>query len=82
MLDMPPRRITLKGFGEFHYKWGKLWAYAKSRPLSRLVTDVFEARVEANKEEIETMIRDIAEQNGMTYEAMVEEIMQEDEKSE
>jgi hypothetical protein len=68
-------RLSLRGFSDFHYKWGKLWAFAKNRPLSRLITDVFEARIEANKTEIEEMIRDIAAQRGITYEELVEQIL-------
>lgn len=68
-------RLSLKGFSEFHYKWGKLWAFAKNRPISKLIADVFEARIEANKGEIEGMIRDIAEQRGITYEELVDQIM-------
>lgn len=77
------RRLSLKGFSEFHYKWGKLWAFAKNRPISKLVVDVFEARIEANRADIELMIRDIAEQRGIKYEELVDQIMNgedEDEK--
>lgn len=76
--EMPPKRLTLRGMGEFHYKWGKLWAYTKSRTLSRLITDVFEARLEANLELIERMIADIAAQRGITVEQLIEEVMNED----
>jgi hypothetical protein len=76
---MPPKRLTLKGLSEFHYKWGKLWAFAKNRTVSRLITDVFEARIESNREEIEFMIREIAEQRGISYEEMVELVLKEKE---
>ena len=69
------KRLSLKGFSDFHYKWGKLWSFAKNRPLSKLIVDVFEARIEANKSEIEMMMRDIAEQRGITYEELVDQIM-------
>ncbi|MBC7824930.1 MAG: hypothetical protein H7126_13885 [Candidatus Parcubacteria bacterium] len=69
------KRLSLKGLSDFHYKWGKLWAFAKNRPLSKLIVDVFEARIEANKPEIEMMMRDIAEQRGITYEELVGQIM-------
>lgn len=78
--EMPPKRLTLRGMGEFHYKWGKLWAYSKSRTLSRLITDVFEARLESNLELIERMIADIAAQRGITVEELIEEVMNEDEE--
>lgn len=68
-------RLSLKGFSEFHSKWGRLWAFAKNRPLSRLIVDVFEARVEANQAEIEKMIRDIAAQRGITFEELVAQIL-------
>lgn len=85
VLDMTVRqkRLSLKGFNDFHYKWGKLWAFAKNRPISKLVVDVFEARIEANRADIELMIRDIAEQRGIKYEELVDQIMNgedEDEK--
>lgn len=76
--EMPPKRLTLRGMGEFHYKWGKLWAYSKSRTLSRLITDVFESRLEANLELVERMIADIATQRGITVEELIEEILSED----
>lgn len=77
VLDMTVRqkRLSLKGFNDFHYKWGKLWAFAKNRPISKLIVDVFEARIEANKDDIEMMVRDIAEQRGITYEELVSQIM-------
>ncbi len=83
-LEMATRqkRLSLKGFSDFHYKWGKLWAFAKNRPISKLIVDVFEARIEANKSEIEMMIRDIAEQRGITYEELVDQIMNGDDEDE
>lgn len=77
--EMPPKRLTLRGLGEFHYKWGKLWAYSKSRTLSRLITDVFEARLEANLDMIKEMIEDIAKQRGISVEELIEEILDSDE---
>lgn len=79
---MPPKRLTLRGLGEFHYKWGKLWAFTKNRTLTRLITDVFEARLEANRAEVEVMLRDIAAQRGMTYEDLVKEILDKDKDDE
>ena len=61
-MALKQKRLSLKGLSDFHYKWGKLWAFAKNRPLSKLIVDVFEARIEANRADIELMIRDIAEQ--------------------
>jgi hypothetical protein len=68
-------RLTLRGLSDYHYKWARLWSYAKNRSLSRLIVDVFETQVEANKAEIEMMIRDIAEQRGIAFEDLVAEIM-------
>lgn len=69
------RRLSLNPFSDFHYKWGKLWAFAKKRSLAKMIVDIFEARVEANREDIKLMIRDIAEQRGLTYEELVEQIL-------
>jgi hypothetical protein len=77
--EMPPKRLSLRGLGEFHYKWGKLWAYSKSRTLSRLITDVFEARLEANLDLIKEMLNDIAQQRGITVDELIEEILNSDE---
>ncbi len=74
------RRLSLNPFSDFHYKWGKLWAFAKNRSLAKMIVDVFEARVEANREDIELMIRDIAEQRGLTYEELVAQVMDSDEE--
>lgn len=74
------RRLSLSPFSDFHYKWGKLWAVAKNRSLAKMIVDVFEARVEANREDIELMIRDIAKQRGITYEELVDQIMNADEE--
>ena len=67
--------MSLKGFSDFHYKWGKLWAFSKNRPLAKLIVDVFEAHIEDEKGKIEMMIRDIAEQRGITFEELVDQIM-------
>lgn len=77
--EMPPKRLSLRGLGEFHYKWGKIWAYCKSRTLSRLITDVFEARLEANLDLIKEMLEDIAKQRGITVEELIDEILNSDE---
>jgi hypothetical protein len=74
------RRLSLNPFSDFHYKWGKLWAFAKRRSLAKMIGDVFEARVEANRGDIELMIRDIAEQRGLTYEELVAQVMDGDEE--
>ena len=77
--DMPPKRLTLRGMGEFHYKWGKLWAHSKSRTLSRLVADVFEEQLEANLDLIKEMLNDVAQQRGITVDELIEEILNSDE---
>ena len=77
MIEMPPKRLTLKGLSEFHYKWGKLWAFCKNRTLTRLITDTFEARVEANLPLIREMLADVAAQRGITVEELIEEVMAE-----
>lgn len=74
------KRLTLKGFGDYHDKWGRLWAFAKNRPISKLIIDVVEARIEANRNEIEEMIRDIAKQRGITYEELVNEVLSADDE--
>jgi hypothetical protein len=76
---MPPRanRLTVKGLSDFHYKWGRLWAHAKARTMSRLIVDVFESRIEANLELIERMIREEAEMKGITFEELQESILKE-----
>lgn len=74
---MADKRLTLRGLGPFHYKWGKLWAYCKTRTLSRLVTDTFEARVEANLDQIKEMLADIAEQRGMSLDDLIKEVLNE-----
>ena len=76
------KRFSLKGFGDFHYKWGKLWAFAKNRTVAKLIGDTFEARIEANRAEIELMIRDIAKQRGIPYDDLVEQIMNGDDEEE
>lgn len=76
------KRFSLKGFSDFHYKWGKLWAFAKNRTVAKLIGDTFEARIEANRVDIELMIRDIAVQRGITYDELVEQIMTGDDEEE
>ena len=78
MIEMPPKRLTLKGLSEFHYKWGKLWAFTKNRTMSRLIVDVFEARVEANHDFILKMLEDIASQRGVSVDELIAEVMKEE----
>jgi hypothetical protein len=75
VIEMPPKRLSLKGLSEFHYKWGKLWAFCKNRTLTRLITDTFESRVESNLPLIREMLADVAAQRGITVDELIEEIM-------
>ncbi|WP_432811870.1 hypothetical protein [Pantanalinema sp. GBBB05] len=45
--------------------------------MSRLIVDVFEARIEANLELIERMIREEAEMKGVSYEELIKSILDE-----
>lgn len=81
-IEMASKRLTVKGLSDFHYKWGKLWAFAKNRPTSRLMVDVFEARVEANHEFIKTMLADIADQKGITVDELIDQVLSDEIKEE
>ena len=65
------RRLTVHGLGEFHYKWGRLWAYCRGCTLSSLMVNVFADEVESNQKMIKTMLEDVATQRNVSFDELV-----------
>jgi hypothetical protein len=57
-----------------HYRLGALWAWLKGRPVTTLIGDVFQARVEANEQWIRDNLAQRAKQMGKSPEELENEI--------
>ena len=62
----------------YHNDFGKLWAWAKSRPMGTLVGDVFQAKIEANKAEIYEMLDFRATQMRISRDELIQKILSEE----
>lgn len=60
---------------KYHSDIGRLWAWAKGRAMGTLVSDVFQARCEANKAEIYEMLDHRAKQMGVTRDELIDQIL-------
>ena len=61
--EVPRQGIQLP---PWHYRYLLLWAYAKGQSRAGLIANITAARIEANRSEIERMIAELAELNGLT----------------
>lgn len=59
----------------YHYRRGKLWAWAKGRGLAALVSDVFQARMEANDDLVDRILTDRAQDLGISVEELTQRIL-------
>ena len=60
-----------------HYRLGTLWAWLKGRSVTTLVSDVFQARAEANEDWIRRNLETRARQMGITPEELERRIYEE-----
>ncbi len=67
---------------KYHANRGKIWAWCKSRPLATLIGDVFQARVEANADEIDLILNERAKDLGITPDELRQRILNDNEKDE
>lgn len=75
MSQMSPKRISLNPLPEDHDEWGKLWAWGKRQSLPGLISNTFQARVEANREEIRGIVQRAADRRGISFEEMKQQIL-------
>ena len=61
---------------EYHWRRGKIWAWVKGRGIATLMSDVFQARVEANEGEIQRMLENRAKDLGITPDELIQQILQ------
>lgn len=61
---------------DYHWRRGKIWAWLKGRGIATLVSDVFQARVEANEDEIQRMLTNRAKDLGITPDELMDQILQ------
>lgn len=55
---------------EYHDVWIKRWAYIKGRARATMASDIVQARIEANLDQIKEMYADLAKQKGLTTEEL------------
>lgn len=67
-------RITVS-IPAYHYREMKRWAFVKGRGVATLASDILQARVEANLEQIDKMIAARANDLGLTPEELTFDIV-------
>lgn len=68
------RRATIK-LPMYHHQWLKVWAHLKGRGVSTLATDIVQARVEANLDQINLMLESRAKDRGLSPEELIAKIL-------
>lgn len=60
---------------DWHHKRLKLWAYVKGTTKTQLSTNIIQARVEANDDQISKMLEELASDRGITVEELITQIL-------
>lgn len=71
-------RTTIK-IPAYHYRLLKVWAYLKGRGVSTLATDIVQARIEANLDQINLMLESRAKDRGLSPEELMAKILSNEE---
>lgn len=66
----------------YYDRWVRLWAMIKGQPKAVLMSNIVQARVEANKEDIGKALDEIAEANNVARSDLEREWLGEDEPTE
>ena len=60
---------------EWYSRRLRLWAFAKGTSKSALAQNILQARIECNEDEIDGLLREIADLKGMEVDDLISEIL-------